>query len=159
MGEWASNGGAGAGAATAGIPESATAGAGGMSSIAPASAEWAPPSWTPPESAGNIPTDGTSVSLTPNQAANVSEYGTPNPTMLDKAGAVYDRFTQGQQNSMVKAYNKFGNNPETYGYLYQKLSGLSGIGSNRGGGQPVTFNISSQQPSSDPMSDYYRRRR
>ena len=95
--------------------------------------------------AGNTPTDGTSVSMTPNQMQDVKDYGTSNPSMMEQVGGTLERFQSGGKQGIGQAINKFGNNAETYGYLYGKVNQLAGSGK-QAGAAPITTNISTVQP-------------
>jgi hypothetical protein len=75
-------------------------------------------------------------------------YGTTDPSYLQQAGNALERFQAGGNQSMGTAVEKFGNNPETYGYLYGKANQISGMAGKQGGGgaAPITTNITYQQP-------------
>jgi hypothetical protein len=88
-------------------------------------------------------------------AANTQTYGTTDPSIMQQTGNYLERFQKGQGNSMGGAVERFGNNPETYGYLYDKVGRLASAKSGGGGAAPITTNISYQQP----QNDYLRRRR
>ena len=143
---------AGSGASAAGSASSAT------SSLGPVSSASTPASGFSMDiggQGGQMPTDGTSVSMTPTQTSDVASYGTSNPSFFDKAGSYLDRFQKGEKQSMGEAWKGRGNNPETYGYAYNKLNSLSGMGKQSGGAAPITTNISYQQPE----NEYLRKRR
>lgn len=90
--------------------------------------------------------------LNADQASNLGTYGSVNPSWMEKAYGMYDRFTKGGNMSFPEAYKayqggEFGNNPETYGFIYNKLGQVARMG---GGGmqpmQPASINVSYQQP-------------
>jgi len=96
--------------------------------------------------AGNVATDGTGVSLTPNQISDVKDYGTSNPTLMDQTGGILDRFQKGGNQGIADTYKNFGNNAETYGAAYGLANKLSAAGKPQGGAAPITTNINYQQP-------------
>lgn len=91
--------------------------------------------------------------------SNLATYGNTSPSWLDNTMNTYDRFSKGGDMSLPKAYETyqkggFGNNPETYGYIYSKLGQFAKGG---GGGQPMqpaSINVNYQQPD----NPYLRRR-
>lgn len=95
--------------------------------------------------AGNTPTDGTLVSMTPNQMADKDYYGTANPTFADKSANMLERFQKGGNQGLNESYKNFGNNPETYGAAYGLASRMAGSGK-PASAAPITTNISYQQP-------------
>lgn len=95
--------------------------------------------------AGNTPTDGTLVSMTPNQKADAAYYGTSNPTIMDKGAGMLERFQKGGSQGLNESYKNFGNNPETYGAAYGLASRMAGSGK-PASAPPITTNISYQQP-------------
>lgn len=102
------------------------------------------------------PTDGTYVSLTPMQQADVSSYGTSNPSMWDKAVGTIDRFNKGGNQNLPEAWKNFGNNPETYGYVSNKLAGLT---RGAGGGQSAPASVNTTVNYQQPSNPYLERRR
>lgn len=77
----------------------------------------------------------------------------PEPSMLQQFSDMYGRFEQGGQNSLAKAYDKFGNNAETYGYLYNKLNSVKSMGGGAQSPAPIPINTTINQA---PNSDYER---
>lgn len=75
-------------------------------------------------------------------------------------GSMISRFMQGQNQDLGQAYENFGNNPETYGYLFNKVYTV-GRGLSGGGGQqqaaPITINTNYQQETDNPYLRKYRR--
>lgn len=89
------------------------------------------------------------VNNTPNiyneSAANLRDWGTEAPSALDKVVNLYGRFNKGSNQNLTETYNKFGNNPETYGAAYGLVNKMAGSGK-PAGAAPITTNISYQQP-------------
>lgn len=93
--------------------------------------------------------------MTTDQAANFQTYGTASPSFMDKAGAMYDRFTNGQNASLGNSMKNFGNNPETYGKVYGILTSFAKGGGGGGGSvQPASITNYYQQP----QNEYLRKR-
>lgn len=81
---------------------------------------------------------------------NMQTYGTKDPSYLDKGMKGIEQFQKGGQHSLREAYNGFGNNPETYGYIASKIPQGGG-----GGAAPaMTTNISYQQPQNDYLKKH-----
>lgn len=101
------------------------------------------------------PVDMGGPSMTSGQEAALDRWGTADPAWWQDGYDYYDRFSKGMNQDLPTAYKNFGNNPETYGYGFGKLSQLA-----KGGGQPsapsMTTNISYQQPD-DRYNRRYRR--
>lgn len=75
-------------------------------------------------------------------------------------GSMISRFMQGQNQDLGQAYENFGNNPETYGYLFNKVytvgKGLGGSGGQQQAA-PITINTNYQQETDNPYLRKYRR--
>lgn len=86
-------------------------------------------------------------------------YSTTDYTQVPQ-GSMISRFMQGQNQDLGQAYENFGNNPETYGYLFNKVYTV-GKGLGGGGGQqqaaPITINTNYQQETDNPYLRKYRR--
>ena len=86
-------------------------------------------------------------------------YSTTDYTQVPQ-GSMISRFMQGQNQDLGQAYENFGNNPETYGYLFNKVYTV-GRGLGGGGGQqqaaPITINTNYQQETDNPYLRKYRR--
>ena len=86
-------------------------------------------------------------------------YSTTDYTQVPQ-GSMISRFMQGQNQDLGQAYENFGNNPETYGYLFNKVYTV-GRGLSGGGGQqqaaPITINTNYQQETDNPYLRKYRR--
>lgn len=65
-----------------------------------------------------------------------------------------NKYGEGEKANMGQAFDKFGNNPETYGYIGNKLSGLVGKGGASGQPSPISTSINYQAPE-DPYSKMY----
>lgn len=74
---------------------------------------------------------------------DMREYGTANPTFVDKVVNTLERFQKGNDQGLFKT--KLGNNPETYGAAYGLATKMAGSGKPQSGA-PITTNISYQQP-------------
>lgn len=86
-------------------------------------------------------------------------YSTTDYSQLPQ-GSMISRFMQGQNQDLGQAYENFGNNPETYGYLFNKVYTI-GKSLGGGGGQqqaaPITINTNYQQETENPYLRKYRR--
>lgn len=87
-------------------------------------------------------------------------YSTTDYTQVPQ-GSMISRFMQGQNQDLGQAYENFGNNPETYGYLFNKVYTVGrGLGGGGGGQQqaaPITINTNYQQETENPYLRKYRR--
>lgn len=87
-------------------------------------------------------------------------YSTTDYTQVPQ-GSMISRFMQGQNQDLGQAYENFGNNPETYGYLFNKVYTVGrGLGGGGGGQQqaaPITINTNYQQETDNPYLRKYRR--
>lgn len=80
----------------------------------------------------------------------------PNTGYWDSAMNNLEKFQAGQKASMPEAWRARGNNPETYGYLYNKFGEVASMGGGgKSGAAPITTNINYQQPE----NEYLRKRR
>ena len=110
------------------------------------------------DAASNI--GNTSQSIGPSYLqADSPMYSTTDYTQVPQ-GSMISRFMQGQNQDLGQAYENFGNNPETYGYLFNKVYTV-GRGLSGGGGQqqaaPITINTNYQQETENPYLRKYRR--
>jgi hypothetical protein len=79
------------------------------------------------------------------------------PSTWDSVVRYADRFQEGQGSNYKEAMQNFGNNPETYGYAFQKVSDLSKLGGAPPSTRPADVNINYQQPNDDRYAQLYRR--
>lgn len=101
------------------------------------------------------PVDMGGPSMTAGQEAALDRWGTADPSWWQKGYDYYDQFSEGMNQDLPQAYKNFGNNPETYGYGFSKLSGLARMGGGGGGGSTPSMSttVNYQQP-----QDEYRRK-
>lgn len=91
---------------------------------------------------------------------NASRMDNINTVEVPQQGNFFTRFMDGQNQDLGQAYENFGNNPETYGYLFNKVyTVVKSLGG--GGGQqqaaPITINTNYQQETDNPYLRKYRR--
>jgi len=111
------------------------------------------------DAANGIGNAGSSIGSPSYLQADSPMYSTTDYTQLPQ-GSMISRFMQGQNQDLGQAYENFGNNPETYGYLFNKVYTV-GRGLGGGGGQqqaaPITINTNYQQETENPYLRKYRR--
>lgn len=61
-------------------------------------------------------------------------------------GSAIDKFQKGKDSSLGKAYDNFGNNPETYGYAAGKLGMMASLGGGGAKAAPINTMVTYQQP-------------
>lgn len=91
------------------------------------------------------PADGTGVSLTDMQKADVADYGTSNPTFVDKSVNTLERFQKGGDANLVEAWKNKGFNAETAGYIYNKANQMAAA-NKQSPTNPINTTINYQQP-------------
>ena len=101
--------------------------------------------------------DANTVSSIDKANQSLDRWNTTNPDFWQQGYDTYDRFSKGMNNDLPTAWKNRGNNPETYGYVYGKMSNLSG-----GGGGPAVPNsnmtVITQQGEKQEMYPSRRRR-
>jgi len=102
---------------------------------------------------------GNQVSNAVADKANLETYGTTDPSIWQKGGNLLVRFSKGKDHNMVEAWKNFGNNPETYGYVFGKMEGMMKGGGGGTQAPPVTLNNTYQQPENEYLRRYMMARR
>lgn len=98
----------------------------------------------------------TGPQMTGQAATDYQTYGTTDPSWLEKTYKTYEDFSSGGKQNMKEAYNNFGNNAKTYGYLYAKAGQL--IPSSGGTTvQPASITVNNTYPENTYLKKYVRR--
>ena len=102
---------------------------------------------------------GQQVSDIATDKANLETYGTTDPSIWQYAGNGLKRFAKGKEQDVGEAWKNFGNNPETYGYVFGKAEGMTKGGGGGTQAPPVTLNNTYQQPENEYLRRYMMARR